>query len=471
MTVIDRVPLGGPYLNEDRDQFTDALANTLNYSMTAKAPPHGLAPHRAPLKVAGGAPHWYIPASDRTAHWGYFSKHLAPLVKVKSGSYLTIECVTNNASDDYDRLIKGDPGAESIFYWTRQQKNIDRRGSGPLDAGVGAGGGRGAHICTGPIYVHDAKPGDVLEVRIVDMYPRRSGNPRYRGRAFGVNIAGRWGFHCADALSESKDREVITVYEIDTASGRNWARALYSFPWTPVRDPFGVVHAKYDYPGLVVDHRNVEATQNFLQGVRIPLRPHFGIVGVAPGEADMVSSGPPNYTGGNIDNWRAGKGATIYLPVSVEGALLSVGDAHAAQGDGEISGSAIESSWTGFFKIVLHKQNKLGATFLDEVNYPLLENKTQWIVQGFSHPNYVAELGADAPREAFANATIDSAMRDAYRKMRNLLLKAYQFGEDEVTSLMSLAVDFGVTQVVDANLGVHAILDKRALRRRPMKRP
>ena len=88
--------------------------------------------------------------------------------------------------------IAGDPGAESVFHWTAQRKNIDRRGAGPMDASIfgrGAGEGFGVHVCTGPVLVHDAEPGDVLEVRILDTVIRPSANPDYAGKAFGSNFA------------------------------------------------------------------------------------------------------------------------------------------------------------------------------------------------------------------------------------------------------------------------------------------
>lgn len=84
----------------------------------------------------------------------------------------------------------------------------------------------------------------------------------------------------------------------------------------------------------------------------------------------MVSSIPPNYTGGNIDNWRIGKGATMYFPVAVDGANFTVGDAHASQGDSELCGTAIECSRTGTFELVLHKKAQL--------SYPMLETKNEW---------------------------------------------------------------------------------------------
>jgi hypothetical protein len=82
------------------------------------------------------ASHYFIPATDKTVHWGYFSKSLKPLVEVDSGDYVTIEALTHHAYDDYERMIKGDPGAESVFLWTREKKNVNRRGAGPMDASI-----------------------------------------------------------------------------------------------------------------------------------------------------------------------------------------------------------------------------------------------------------------------------------------------------------------------------------------------
>jgi len=76
-----------------------------------------------------------------------------------------------------------------------------------------------------------------------------------------------------------------------------------------------VVHKTIDYPGVPVDHRTIKENHGILKNVRIPLQPHFGVIGLAPKEADYVDSIPPDYVGGNVDNWRMGKGAPIYYPV------------------------------------------------------------------------------------------------------------------------------------------------------------
>ena len=148
--------------------------------------------------------------------------------------------------------------------------------------------------------------------------------------------------------------------------------------------------------------------------------------------------------------------------MSVDGAYFSVGDTHAAMGDGELNGTAIESSWTGLFQFILHKQNDIAdGSLLSRLNWPLLETKDEWVVHGFSYPNYLTDLGADAQHEIYKKSSVDLAMRDAFRKMRGFLMHTQKMSEDEALSVMAVAVDFGITQVVDGNWGVHASLQKR----------
>jgi acetamidase/formamidase len=409
------------------------------------------------------ATHHYLPSNDKTVHWGYFSKSLAPRLVVHTGDVVTVETLTHHAGDDIDRMVKGDPGAESVYHWTADKKNVNRRGAGPMDASVygrGAGEGFGVHILTGPIYVCGAERGDILEVRILDARPRPSGNPTYSGKSFGSNAAAWWGYHYKELLEEPKPREVITLYEVDTAGDKNWAKAVYNFRWVPQTDPFGVVHDIIDYPGVPVDYNLVKENHRILQDVRVPIRPHFGVIGLAPDEADIVDSIPPSYFGGNIDNWRIGKGATMYYPVAVAGGLLSLGDPHAAQGDSELAGTAIEMSLTGIIQVVVHKQKDLQGTDLEALYYPLLETQDAWVIHGFSYGNYLDDLGDKAQQAIYSQSSVDKAMRDAFRKMRHFLMTTKGLSEDEAISLMSVAVDFGITQVVDGNWGVHATIHK-----------
>ncbi|WP_315835880.1 acetamidase/formamidase family protein [Bradyrhizobium prioriisuperbiae] len=441
----------------------DALAQLRPHKAAPVIGSIGPAPGPAPRH--GGRPaHHHLPVDAERVHWGFFSRSLKPLIEIYSGDTITVETLTQHASDDPERMIVGDPGAESVFRWTREEKAVDRRGAGPLDASIygrGAGEGFGVHICTGPIAVKGAEPGDVLEVRILDIVPRRSRNPDYADRVFGSSVAAWWGYHYGEFLSEPMPREAVTIYEIITDTGEPHARALYSYRWQPQTDPFGVVHQTYDYPGVPVAAETVRRRHAVLDGIRIPLRPHFGVIGVAPREADLIDSVPPAYFGGNLDNWRLGKGSAVYLPVSVPEALLSIGDPHAAQGDGELSGTAIECSMTGTFQVVLHKKADLAGRPFADLTYPLIETETDWVLTGFSHPNYLAEFGAKGQSEVYAKSSLDLAMKDAFRKVRRFLMTTRGLSEDEAIALISAAVDFGVTQVVDGNWGVHAILSKR----------
>jgi acetamidase/formamidase/AraC-like DNA-binding protein len=442
-----------------------STADALDEADTLVAPPPVSAPPDSP-KDTGKPRHHLLRATANTIHWGYFSHDLKPVLEVNSGDTVTIETLTQHAADDWARMVEGDPGAESVFHWTAERKNVNRRGAGPMDASIygrGAGEGFGVHICTGPIAVRGAQPGDVLEVRIVDIHPRRCANPKFAGRAFGSNAAAWWGFHYRELLTEPKPREVVTIYELDAepSDGETaCARAVYNFRWTPQRDPFGVMHPTIDYPGVPVDHTTVVENHGILKNVKIPVRPHFGVITVAPQQNGLIDSIPPSTFGGNLDNWRVTRGASVFLPVGVPGALLSIGDPHASQGDSELCGTAIECSLTGDFELVLHKKETLADQPFADLTYPLVETPDEWVLQGFSYPNYLAEFGTSAQSEVYEKSTLDLAMRDAFIKTRRFLMTTQGLSEDEAISLISVAVDFGVTQVVDGNWGVHAIIRK-----------
>jgi acetamidase/formamidase len=389
-------------LDSERRSFLKSAFVASGGAAAAWAAGATVGPAAAQSAARPGKPAYhYLPATAETVHWGYFSKLLKPQLEIDSGDYVTIEALTHHANDDAERMIKGDPGAESVFLWTREKKGVDRRGAGPVDGkllGRGSGEGFGVHICTGPVYIRGAEPGDILEVRIIDVKPRPCANPTYAGKAFGSNAAAWWGFHYKELITEPKPREVCTIYEIDASGQRNWAQAVYNFRWTPQTDPFGVVHKTIDYPGVPVDHATVQENHGILKNVRIPIRPHFGVMGVAPKEADYVDSIPPGYFGGNMDNWRVGKGATMYYPIAVPGGLFSIGDSHASQGDSELCGTAIECSLTGTFQLILHKKNALTGS-LAGLDSPLLETQDEWVMHGFSFANYLEELGPKAQSE------------------------------------------------------------------------
>ena len=406
--------------------------------------------------------HHHLPVSARSVHWGYFSRSIPPVLTVDPGDVVTIETLTHHAYDDYARMIEGDTGAESVFGWTADKKNVNRRGAGPMDASVlgrGAGEGFGVHVCTGPVAVRGAAPGDVLEICVLDIVSRPSRGSQHAGRSFGSNAATWWGYHYRDLLTEPKPREVVTIYEMQQCRGTTCAHGVYNYRWTPQTDPAGVLHPTYDYPGVPVDRTSIDERHGILSGIHIPVRPHFGVVALAPSHSALLDSVPPSYFGGNIDNWRLGAGSSVFLPVAIAGGLLAVGDPHASQGDGELCGTAIECSLTGTFRLVLHRRAEL-PSWLGDLNYPLIETPDAWVIQGFSHPNHLAEFGEKAQSEVYKNSSLDLAMQDAFRKARRFLMIRHGLSEDEAISLLSVAVDFGVTQVVDGNWGMHAVIRK-----------
>lgn len=416
-----------------------------------------------PIGDDGTVRHHHLPVSPNTVHWGYFSSLLKPVLTIRSGDFVTVEALTHHANDDPERMVEGDEGAESVFHWDEHGKAVERRGAGPMDAsevGRGAGEGFGVHICTGPIAIKDAEPGDIIEVRILSLEPRRSGNPRFQGKAFGSNAATFWGFQYNDLLTQPNPREVVTIYEVESGKERvPTAHAVYSFRWTPQTDPSGIVHDRYDYPGVPVDPDTIERNYDILRDVEIPIRPHFGVIAVAPAHTGPVDSIPPSSFGGNMDNWRTGPGSSVFLPVQVSGGLLSLGDPHASQGDSELCGTAIECSMTALIQVIRHPAGDLSGMMRD-LDYPLIETESEWVIMGFSHPDYLKELGDDAQSEVYKRASIDSAMRDAFRKTRRFLMTTKNLSEDEAISLISVAVDFGISQVANGNWGVHAIIRK-----------
>jgi acetamidase/formamidase len=243
------------------------------------------------------------------------------------------------------------------------------------------GVGRGDHALVGPIYVNGAEPGDTLEVRIEAVEAR-------------LPLAGQ-GF----------------------------------------RPHRGLLPEDFPYVGDRVHWLDLQSqTLEYAKGVVIPLKPFWGVVGVAPPRVmGRVSSGPPDMFGGNLDNKDLGAGSTLYLPVQVKGALLSIGDGHAAQGHGEVSLSAVEASLKGQIQVSLQKGRRL--------RWPRAETATHYITMGL-------------------HEDLDEAAKLATREMLDFLVE--QKGLDRATAYMlcSGAMDLIVTQVVDLTKGIHAMLPK-----------
>ena len=241
--------------------------------------------------------------------------------------------------------------------------------------------GPGPHPMTGPIFVTGAEPGDTLEVRVLAIDFLHD---------FGVNAFSPGGGVLPDDFPYAKAR---------------------LFRW-----PAGATSVA------------------FAPGVTVPLAPFFGSIGVAPPPlSGRISSRPPGWHGGNLDNKDLVAGSTLYLPVHMPGGLLSMGDGHAAQGHGEVTGTALETSLRGTFEVRLHKGRRL--------RWPRAETPTHYIAMGL-------------------NEDLDEATRLAVRELVDFLVTEKKLSADDAYMLCSLAADLHVTQAVDATKGVHATLAK-----------
>ena len=323
-----------------------------------------------------------LPARPGNVHWGYFDASLAPALRVRCGDLIRAEAITHHAGDAPELMMDADIRA---LYAA-----IPEHDRAP-----------GVHIMTGPIHVADAMPGDMLEVRYLEMVPRL---------AYGSNLAAHWGY----LYREMAERERVTIFRIDRAT--NQAAAVFAYD----------VAEKYTVPGRITDCAACRC-EPALRGVHVPVRPHIGTAGVAPNATGRISSVPPGLHGGNIDNWRIGAGATMFYPVQVDGALFSIGDPHISQGDGEISGTAIEAS---------------------------LARAVPHVRKDFRFPRRCLRRRAIGSSRGF-DEDLNVAMRNASVDMMELLTEQQRLSRDDAYSLMSVAADFAVTQVVDGRQGIH----------------
>lgn len=222
----------------------------------------------------------------------------------------------------------------------------------------------------------------------------------------------------------------------------------------------------YWFPGLLSKHpTSADDWSVNSSRFKIPYNPHVGCMGLAPSAVDVIDSIPPRPTGGNLDNRRIGVGAKMYYPVEVAGALLSMGDAHLAQGDSELDGTGVEASVNGRFKIDLLKASEL-PPMLQNLTFPLLENVNEWVVHGFTFTDFIAELGYDQPDGpddiVYFKSDINMAMSNTYVNARDMLMRM-GYSESEVRTMLTAGADFGITQVVDGNWGTHCVLPKWVL--------
>jgi acetamidase/formamidase len=240
--------------------------------------------------------------------------------------------------------------------------------------------GPGGHILTGPVYVEGAMPGDALEVKILS-----------------IDLPIEYGYNgCSGFVPENCERG------------------------TPSKI-------------ITLDRKNM--TAEFLPGIVIPLRPFYGSMGVAPApELGRLSSNPPGRHAGNMDNKELVAGSTLYIPVFAPGALFEIGDGHAAQGDGEVDQTAIETSLRGRLQLTARK----GMT----LNYPRAETATDYISMGF-------------------DPDLAKATTIAIQEMVDFIAATKKMSKHQAYQLVSLAGNVAVTQLVDKpNHGVHVRMPK-----------
>ena len=344
-------------------------------------------------------PDHHVASTPENVVWGWYPLDRPPVLTIGSGATVRIDTLSHagtTQAEDPERYL-GQFGAapneilqDVIDFW-RSRDDRPREG-------------RSAHVITGPIYIDGAEPGDMLEVQVLALRTRAP---------FGINNTG------------------ATTGVFGAA-----------YPGAPPdgEPPYDMPSVRHFIRTAEVDGREVAL---FSEDIQVPLAPFMGVMAVAP-EAPTVGqpgveidgvqgSRPPGAFGGNLDIKDLTVGSTLYLPVFHEGALFYVGDPHSAQGDGEVSGTAIEQSLTGDFRFVLHK----GRT----IDGPRVENATHHILMGI-------------------DLDLDRALRKAVVATVDFLVHEYGLTRSKAYSLASIAVDFRVAEAVDLTQVVTAFVPK-----------
>jgi len=302
--------------------------------------------------------------SPTTVAWGNYWSETLPVLHIHSGDYVKIHTLLTSTPE---RLTEAGLPPDQVEKELRDVQAVKDRGPG-------------GHVLTGPIYIEEAEPGDVLEIHIRSIE---------LAIPYGYNAIGQNGF-LSDEIFERK----MKIIPLD-------------------RDK-------------MIGH--------FADGINIPLHPFFGSMGVAPPkEAGRWNSAPPWIHAGNLDNKELVAGTSLFIPVHIKGALFEIGDGHAAQGNGEVDITAIETSLKGNLQFIVHKGKKQ--------LWPRAET-----------PTCIITMGCDRD--------LNAATHIAVREMISYLVEEKKLSKAEAYMLASVAVDVNITQLVDGNVGVHAMLPK-----------
>ncbi|WP_353229067.1 acetamidase/formamidase family protein [Novosphingobium sp.] len=320
--------------------------------------------------------------------------HVAPVSAATYELKVAPQTVTWGHYDANDKPVLTVQSGDTVVIHTlltNSPAGLEKAGVAPADVepelravfdGVPlAARGPGGHILTGPVAIAGAMPGDTLEVRIL---------------------------------------------KVDLA---------IPYAYNAFRYGAGFLTDDFPYPKMkIVPLDAKRMVGHFGPGIDVPLAPFFGSMGVAPPPSfGRYDSAPPTIHGGNMDDKALVAGTTLFLPVHAPGALFSVGDGHAAQGNGEVDITALETSLVGTFQFILHKDQNLP--------YPRAETPKAYIAMGFD--------------DDLSNAT-----RKALRNMIDFLINAKGMSRDDAYMLISVAGDVEVTELVDRNKGVHVVLPK-----------
>jgi acetamidase/formamidase len=331
----------------------------------------------------------HVPSRPQNLTWGAFPIDKAPVATVKSGQTVRIDTLSHAGS------TQDEPPVEFLGGYGVKRDEIlqDVLDFWAARSTLRQPGGGGGHVLTGPIYVEGAEPGDTLEVQILALRTRVP---------YGMNSTGPTGGVFRESYPGFKEGDA------------------------PLEIPEGTRHL---IRTGTVDGRDVAF---FSDAIQVPMNPFMGIMAIAPRNPVMgdvgvrapglQGSGPPGEYGGNMDFRALTTGTSLYLPVFHSGARFYVGDPHGAQGDGEVSGNALEQSLTGVFRFVVHKGKTISA--------PRAENATHYIVMGI-------------------DVDLDRSMRLAVAEAVKFLVEEKGLTPSKALSLCSVGVDFHVAEAVD----------------------
>ncbi|HYL50157.1 MAG TPA: acetamidase/formamidase family protein [Stellaceae bacterium] len=354
----------------------DAPGSQAKPAAAAGSPSDALAnrARKAGLVRRTGDNAFHVKSGPETVHWGYLWSAAEPVLRVEPGATVTVDTVSHEG-------LLADQGDPVGFFKRFGIPKADVLADAVAIYAKVQHSGAGPHIVSAPIYVEGAEPGDVLAVHVLAAEPRVP---------YGIN---------------------------STRMGR------------------GTLPAEFTLNRSLVIPFDMEArVARFTPGITIPLKPFFGIMATGPAlTLGKLNSAPPGPFGGNIDLNELTAGSTLYLPVHVPGALFMTGDGHAAQGDGEVNLTAIETSLTGTFRLELLKRKFWSL--------PRAETATHWITMGL-------------------HESLDEAMRIAVRETIKFLGEAHGLDPADAYALASVAIDFEVTQNVDGVKGIHAMIPK-----------